>query len=808
MLPIMAISFVVSSSKVDTSRRAPTSGRRQATQCYGRGVPRLLSDPRLTAFLGPTNTGKTWRAIQAMLEQPSGMIGLPLRLLAREVYDRVVAARGESAVALVTGEEKRIPSDPRYFVCTVEAMPVDRPVAFLAIDEIQLAGDRARGRVFTDRLLHARGVNETMFLGSDTMAELLPKLVPGVRIERCERFSTLRYSGVEKLTSVPKRSAIVAFSVEQIYAIAERIRAAHGGAAVVLGALSPRTRNAQVAMYQAGEVNHLVATDAIGMGLNMDVLHVAFTALRKFDGSRTRDLAAAELAQIAGRAGRFRTDGTFGLTREAGQLPEGAIEAIETHQFPPVTHVFWRNSDLDFRSARRLVASLARPSPAPFLIPVHDDEDERALHALLADPDVAARARSPEALEVLWEVCGIPDFRKTLTDSHVDLLREIAFHRLHGTGVLPEDWLAARVDRLDRTEGDIETLTTRIAWIRTWTFVAHQRRWLQHPREWQERTHEIEDRLSDALHERLTARFVDRRTMRVVSGDAPAEIDAGIVKIGGEPVGRLVGLSWAPAPGSGRLSGAVERQLAPLVQARGERIAAADDDALVIGFDARIRWAGEVLARVVRGPARLEPAVAPMPFDLLPTPVAEAVRDRLRKRLVSWVNELGAPSREAGALLTPPARAVTRQVELGLGSARASDQPALDGAEAEAVARRGIAIGRRRAFLTRPGPPEIASALWCLWEGRDPWIPPPEPRPAHPLGALPRDWWLAVGYEPLGRLAVKFDRVEAMIERIRRHRDPRRLEHEVAELLAVSMADAISALVALTRGERASAASR
>ncbi|MCA9491542.1 MAG: helicase, partial [Myxococcales bacterium] len=393
-------------------------------------------EPRVTAILGPTNTGKTHRAIERMLEHDTGMIGLPLRLLAREVYDKVVARRGAEAVALVTGEEKRVPADPKYFVCTVEAMPLDRRVAFLAVDEVQLAGDRNRGHTFTDRILHARGAIETVLLGASTIAPLLERIVPDLRIESAPRYSKLTWAGSRKLASVPARSAIIGFSAEQVYENAERLRSVHGGAAVVLGALSPRTRNAQVAMYQAGEVQHIVATDAIGMGLNMDIGHVAFTALRKFDGRHHRALSPAELGQIAGRAGRYTADGTFGTTREVGDLDPELIDAIEQHTFPPLTQLYWRSSDLDFANAASLLRSLRIPPPQPFLLPTYGEEDEDALEALAKHPSVAPLITGPEAVRRLWEVCQVPDYRKTHTTAHVDLLAELAGHLLGADGVL------------------------------------------------------------------------------------------------------------------------------------------------------------------------------------------------------------------------------------------------------------------------------------------------------------------------------------------------------------------------------------
>ncbi len=522
---------------------------------------------RIRALLGPTNTGKTHRAVQAMLAHRTGMIGLPLRLLAREVYDRIAAERGAEHVALVTGEEKRIPKAPRWFVCTVEAMPLDKHVAFLAVDEVQLAGDRNRGHVFTDRILHARGTQETWFLGSPTIAPLLRVLVPDVEIDSAPRFSTLTYSGERKLTSLPERSAVVAFSAEQVYEHAERLRSVHGGAAVVLGALSPRTRNAQVALYQSGEVGHLVATDAIGMGLNMDVEHVAFAALRKFDGRGFRELSAAEVGQIAGRAGRYKTDGTFGSTSGLGPMPDDVVDAVQRHQFAPLGRLYWRNRHLDFEDPESLLHTLNRGPAHDFLVPCRHEDDQQALEDLLVQEPVRARLTDPDALRRLWEVCQVPDYRKDLTGAHARLLGELAVHRMEGAPV-PRDLVEERLERLDRTDGDLDTLMARIAWIRTWTYVSHQRGWTDDPKGLQDRAREIEDRLSDALHAQLTQRFVDRRLLLATGGAAELEarmtVEGDEVHAGSLQLGRIEDLSFVPANGvtAKRVLAAVRRALA------------------------------------------------------------------------------------------------------------------------------------------------------------------------------------------------------------------------------------------------------
>ncbi len=487
----------------------------------------------VTAILGPTNTGKTHHAVERMLSHASGIIGLPLRLLAREVYDRVTARVGEAAVALVTGEEKRIPARPRYWVCTVEAMPptgapaggggVSCAVDLLAVDEVQLASHPERGHVFTDRILHARGARETLLLGAETVRPLLKRLVPAAIVEGQPRFSTLTGMGSLALGALPPRTAVVAFSATRVFELGERLRARRGGAAIVLGALSPRARNAQVALYQAGEVDYLVATDAIGMGLNMDIDCVAFADVQKFDGRRVRPLENAELAQIAGRAGRHRRDGRFATLAPLAPLAPPVVRAIEQHRFAPEERLYWRSHDLDFDSVEALAASLRRPPPAPWLAAARTTEDQQALERLALRDDVAARADSPDRVALLWQICQLPDYRQLQLDDHLQLQAALFQHLTgpgpaNGNGRIPADWIARHVAPLETIDGDIETLLARMAGIRTWTYVAHQAGWVDDPAHWQERTRAAEDRLSDALHARLVQRFVDasaRRRSRV-----------------------------------------------------------------------------------------------------------------------------------------------------------------------------------------------------------------------------------------------------------------------------------------------------
>ncbi|MEN0099713.1 MAG: helicase-related protein, partial [Brucella pseudogrignonensis] len=468
-------------------------------------LPLTLSGRGVTAVLGPTNTGKTHLAIERMLSHGSGMIGLPLRLLAREVYNRVVERVGAANVSLITGEEKITPPTSRYSVCTVEAMPRRTDMPFVAIDEVQLAGDLERGHIFTDRILHLRGCQETLLLGAGTMRGILEKLLRGITVVTRPRLSHLTYAGSKKIIRLPNRSAIVAFSAEEVYAIAELIRRQRGGAAVVMGALSPRTRNAQVELYQSGDVDFLVATDAIGMGLNLDVDHVAFAQNRKFDGYQYRDLTPAELGQIAGRAGRHLRDGTFGVTGQVRPLDDEMVERVEAHDFDPVKVMQWRTGRFDFSSLSALRYSLETPTPIEGLTKALPAVDQQALENLSKDEDIVRLANSPARIELLWDTCALPDYRKIAPAQHADIIATI-YQDLVRRGSVDEDYMSEQVRRADSTEGEIDTLSHRVAQIRTWTFVSHRPGWLADPTHWQEKTREIEDRLSDALHERLTKR--------------------------------------------------------------------------------------------------------------------------------------------------------------------------------------------------------------------------------------------------------------------------------------------------------------
>ena len=745
---------------------------------------------RITAVLGPTNTGKTHFAIERMLAHRSGMIGLPLRLLAREVYDKVVRVKGARAAALITGEEKIVPPDARYFVCTVEAMPLDLGVAFLAIDEIQLCADPERGHVFTDRLLHARGEEETVFLGADTMRGPIQRFVPRTWFLSRERFSDLAYTGAKKLTRLPRRSAVVGFSAQDVYGIAELIRRQRGGAAVVLGALSPRTRNAQVQLYQNGDVDFLVATDAIGMGLNMDVDHVAFSALDKFDGIGMRPLRPDEIGQIAGRAGRHMNDGTFGVTAEAEAPDEEIVARVESHRYEPVRLLQWRNAALDFRSVEALTAGLEEAPPGKGLTKARPSSDLIALRLLGGRDEVRELTRAPSGVKRLWDVCQLPDFRKLSDDEHVRLVQTIFTHLMSDEGALPDDWLARQIGRLDVAQGDMATLSGRLAQIRTWTYAAHRPGWTRDNAHWQGVTRAVEDRLSDALHEQLTQRFVDRRTsvlMKRLRDDETMDLtldESGGVAIGGEAIGKLDGFRFAPDPRAqgvhGRtLRAAALKGLESEFFTRARKLAAAGDGDFTLSEHGRIWWDGAIVARLVAGASPLAPGVSLVADDQLKGDLRGGVQTRLEDWVAARIAQRLAPllalrqaaDAKAGTAGALPgfARGIAHQLAENFGSLdrAALMLPEKLGDLIRALRPFGVWIGRRAITLPKLLRPEAASLLGLLWGVREKLehLPAP-PRPGLTSidgdDATPPGFLAACGFRVIVRRAIRFDMLERL----------------------------------------------
>ena len=748
----------------------------------------------VTAVLGPTNTGKTHLAIERMLAHSSGMIGLPLRLLAREVYNKIVGAVGERAVALVTGEEKIKPANPRFWVSTVEAMPRDLDVAFLAVDEIQLGADLERGHVFTDRMLHRRGREETLLLGAATMRPIVEKLLPGANIVSRPRLSLLTHAGEKKITRLPRRSAIVAFSSEEVYAIAELIRRQRGGAAVVLGALSPRTRNAQVELYQAGEVDYLVATDAIGMGLNLDVDHVAFASDRKFDGYQFRRLNPAELAQIAGRAGRASRDGTFGTTGRCPPFEPELVQALESHRFEPVKVLQWRNTDLDFSSFGALQASLAANPVETGLTRAPVAEDVLVLEHAGRDPQVREVANGARAVERLWEVCQVPDYRKIAPATHAELVVTL-YGFLTGEDRIPIDWFARQVAQADRTDGDIDTLSTRIAHIRTWTFAANRTDWLADPEHWQGVTRGIEDKLSDALHQRLIERFVDRRTsalVRRLRENAMLETDitkTGEVFVEGHAIGRLAGFQFAADPAAAgseakALRAAAQKALAGEIDNRAHRLQSAADDQFVLASDGAIRWTGEPVAKLIAGEDVLHPRVRLIADERLIGASRDAVQSRLELWLKVHVEKLLGPLFQlAGAEdVTGIARGVAFQLVESLGVIErhkiADEVKTLDQAARATLRKYGVRFGAYHVYvpaLLKPAPRVLAAQLWAI-KHADPELKGADTLPGLAANGrtsvpvdkeLPKSLYRVVGYRVCGERAVRVDILERLADLIR-----------------------------------------
>jgi ATP-dependent RNA helicase SUPV3L1/SUV3 len=732
-------------------------------------------ESRVKAVLGPTNTGKTHLALERLLAHGSGIIGFPLRLLARENYDRMVARKGIRAVALITGEEKIVPPGAKWFSCTVEAMPLDRKVEFLAVDEIQLCADPDRGHIFTDRLLNARGMVETMFLGAETIKPLIRRLVPGVDIETRPRLSQLSFAGGVKLSRLPPRAAIVAFSAADVYAIAEAVRRRRGGCAVVMGRLSPRTRNAQVALYQEKEVDFLIATDAIGMGLNMDVDHVRFAGIQKFDGRQPRALHATEIAQIAGRAGRGMRDGTFGTTADCPPLSEAVVEAVEAHEFEPLEQLCWRNAALDFTSVDDLLGSLSAPPRLPGLVRGQDAADLLTLTALGHDAEIRKLAQGRGAVRLLWETCQIPDFRKLATDVHVKLCGRV-FRHLRAGEKLPEDWIRQEIENLDRMDGDIDTLMQRLTNVRVWAYITARTEWMKDADSWAMRARAVEDRLSDTLHVRLMARFVDKRaahlTRRLEDAEA-AELQAvvtnnGTVLVEGHEVGRVEGFQFHPDPSTQGAEKklvlrAARRALAVEMPQRILRAETAADEAFTLTDERQIIWEGAKIARLKRSETFLKPGIEVIHSEFLDG----LARERLRARLAQYLAT--ETEKHLGALLKamenppPPLRGIVH---------RLSESGGVLGPEAVPVELRqeakkfGIDLGRFAIYLPaalKPGAAKLRALFWGVWHDRN---PPPLPAPGLVSAPMPDNWGhdfaLDMGWLPAGPVMVRLDIAEKL----------------------------------------------
>ena len=756
--------------------------------------PMILSGRGVTAVLGPTNTGKTHYAIERMVAHGSGVIGLPLRLLAREVYTRVCERVGVANAALVTGEEKISPPGARFTICTVEAMPRETKAVFVAIDEVQLAGDLERGHIFTDRILHLRGREETLLLGAATMAPILTQLLPGITIVERPRLSQLLYAGQKKITRLPERSAIVAFSADEVYAIAELIRRQRGGAAVVLGALSPRTRNAQVGLYQSGDVDYLIATDAIGMGLNLDVDHVAFAHDRKFDGYQYRNLNPGELGQIAGRAGRHLNDGTFGVTGQVQPFDSELVKRIEGHHFDPVRVLQWRSKAVDYSSIRALQQSLNVAPVVAGLTRALPAVDLQALDFLAAQEEIRALANRADRVETLWETCALPDYRRITPAQHADIISTI-YSDLVRKGHVNEDYMAEQVRRADRTDGEIDNLSARIAQIRTWTYVSNRPGWLADPTHWQEKTREIEDRLSDALHERLTKRFVDRRTsvlMKRLRENAMLEAEISVngdVFVEGHHVGQLAGFRFTLASASEgqeakAMLSAAQKALALEFEARAARMHASGNGDLALGSDGTVRWLGDPVARLAATDHILHPRVILLADEQLTGPARDHVAARIERFVNHHISTVLKPLDDLSRAedLEGLAKGLAFQLVENLGVLFrrdvAEDVKTLNQDARAALRKLGVRFGAYHIFmpaLLKPAPAELITLLWAMKNDAMDKPGYGDLIPALAAGrtsvvtdhGFERNFYRLAGFRFLGKRAVRIDILERLADLIR-----------------------------------------
>ena len=692
-----------------------------------------LNKKRITAVLGPTNTGKTHLAIETMLEFDSGIIGFPLRLLAREVYDKVIQKVDVSKVALITGEEKIIPANAKYYLCTVESMPVNKIVEFVAVDEIQMCNDNERGHIFTDRLLNFRGEKLTMFLGSNTIKNIISSLEEEIGFVFKDRYSKLTYSGYKKISRLDRKSAIIAFSAEDVYAIAELVRRQKGGSAIIMGSLSPKTRNSQVQLYQSGDVDYLVATDAIGMGINMDLNNVYFSNLKKFDGKKLRQLNLSEISQIAGRAGRYINDGTFGITGDCKELSSEEIDILEKHKLEPINYIYWRNSNIDFNSIESLIKSLEEKPKKNFFRRILECEDEKILKFFLKNKSSYKITDNSNILKTLWACCQIPDFVKHTYGNHLEVVTKVFNFLTTGKKRVPNKYMRAKLINLDKVEGNVDSLTNKIANVRTWSYVSNKKNWVENQDYWTERTKLLEDKLSDRLHEELTKSFIDKRASILARGlkqdfDLQTEIkDEKKIIIDGQYIGELQGIKLkldlkadSMDTDIKSLKKAARKGIGPELIDRVEKII--NSNGLNLNDDFKIYWENNPIAHINTGKNYLEPEIKIITDDILEI----RYKKKLQKYLENWINTLISSKLEDLVNLnkiekkSSSVRALCYQLFENNGVLKRENVSEfikkLSQEDRKILRKNGIKIGRYHIYLYKIIKPEAVRIRLLLWK--------------------------------------------------------------------------------------------
>ena len=751
------------------------------------------------AILGPTNTGKTYYALDRMLSYKSGIFGFPLRLLARENYDKAISKIGKEYVALITGEEKIIPREPKFYFCTVESMPITKVVEFVAIDEIQLVSDFERGHIFTDRMLTLRGSYETLFLGSASAERILKTIFPKITIDYRERFSRLSYSKRKNISKLKPRTAIIAFNLNDIYSIAETLRSQKGGAAIVLGALSPRTRNSQVEMYENQNVNYLVATDAIGMGLNLNIEHVAFSSLKKFDGKFHRQLNLSEIGQIAGRAGRFKNDGTFGLTKNAYDLDPTSVESIENHNFDNIKRIYWRNSNLDFSSVSGLTNSLNQNPTSEVFIKKKNAEDENSFRFLSNILDVKKYLNESHNIKILWDVCRIPDFQKLMTESYSEFLKNIFLNLMLNDIFLPDELIEEHVKRLDNISGDIDILSKRIAYIRTWTYISNQGEWIKNKNYWQETTRNIEDKLSDELHNKLKNRFVDQEGNFFVDkikkgNNLNVEFKNNkLIEVEGSKIGSIEGFNLkidkhGKLNNSNLVNSNAKKSIIKMIPERIESLIKAPDEAfnfgkineILMNNQIYVYWGEDAVAYLEKGDCIFSPNIGVINSDLLDS----YNRDKISKRIKLWItdkiNYLLKPINKNTNDISnfPTVRSIAYTLFHDLGCTERNDfvnfSKELSNEEKSDLKKLGIRTGIQFYYFPNFMKKDSIELRSLLWENYNNF----KQNTIYPLPTngrvyftdssdLPKSYWLAIGYVKINKIALRVDIFERLYFMIR-----------------------------------------